>query len=196
MNQQIEEFVRKVTSTVPHFVGSSAIIAGGCLRTFFDGTSIKDIDLFFPCYGIYVVAKKEMEDSPDWELVDGLDSEASSKYPSYRYKVDPTFPVVNLIGFRFGGTIKEVVSTFDIRCCAMGASVQPDDTVLFDQVPGATADAAQRLITIINPQPWVRTKKRVTKYRDEYGYRLANFRSVLATRRVKSNKSHGSSGGY
>lgn len=180
------DFIELVYSKLPETVRNTAMIGGGALRTFFDGTQIKDIDLFFRSEWDFLAAKRALAMHEDWLL--SSDEQLLAGCPVFHL---PGLPPVNLVGFRFADTPRLLAYTFDLRCCAMAARCA-DGLVEFYAVPGAIEDAEAKALTVLNLQAFDRVKKRVLRYVG-YGYRASpTLRSSL----FKSRRLRGTNTNY
>lgn len=183
----LREYITHIYRAAPAGISLLAFVAGGALRSYFDGTDVKDYDLFFARAGDWELACKWFR-SDDW--FEEITAAGEELYPSFKRVGYPPF---NLIGFRFYPTVRALASSFDFRCCAMAAEmVEPGEIEVFIHHM-ADADARERVLVILNRQPQARVTRRSDRYIRNYGYRKGlSFDSEFhACRHI-----HGSAGGY
>ena len=150
-------------STLPPLVREDAILAGGALRALFDGTKIKDYDIFFRSEEAYASANILMSQSPDFvQLPD------AGRTTQWQHKT--TKDVINLIGFAFG-TPEETIGRFDMRCCHMALYFR-GDTPVFLCRPEAEQDCYAKRLVVLTNNGTERTLRRIDHYVEDYGYKL------------------------
>ena len=157
----ISRYTRGLLALLPTAVQQSAIVAGGALRCFYDGTESNDVDLFFRSYEEFTAAV-----------------DAMSRHPLFRRAGDKGRTAVfvrdgveyNLIGFAFGDPWA-TIARFDFRCCRMAAWLS-DSEVLLAAEPEAAADAQMKRLVVLLNNGDARTERRIRHYVEDYGYRL------------------------
>ncbi len=154
------KFIRAFFDELPASVAASAILAGGALRAFYDGSEVKDYDLFFRTNHDYCLADLALA-AAGWERVPNPNSNANN----FRA---PSGKLVNLVGFAFG-TAAEQIERFDFRCCALSAWLS-DSIVCTLNDPAAIDDAEEKLLVVRNNNGTERTMKRIAHYVEDYGY--------------------------
>lgn len=154
-------FAEEILAELPEHIRSLPILAGGSLRSVFDGTEPKDFDLFFRNHEDFKLTKAALEDA-GWELVETIGG-------SFVY-LSPSNHLFNLVGFLFG-TPAETISRFDFRCCALAVSTDADTgTLCFISDEGAIEDAESKRLTLRWNNGDERTMRRLEHYFDDYGY--------------------------
>lgn len=147
----------------PRGVPKLAFIGGGCFRSYYDGTPVKDYDLFFRSYEDWLAACEMFRSD---ERFTETTREGEQTYPSFQSPGDPPF---NLIGFRFYPTATDLRMSFDFTCVATVAATCPAYGVSIHQHPNAAYDASNRRLEFQNLQHIDRVKRRMARYED-YGY--------------------------
>lgn len=171
----LQKYAEEVLAELPSVVRSLAILGGGALRAFFDGTVVKDYDLFFASNEDYETAIAEMFHSStdgDWSYHGESGRTVEFKSPS-----GMTF---NLIGFAFG-TAEDHAEAFDFRCCQIVAWWNPIELLVDTYATeGAIEEATRRILTVVNNNGTDRTEERITRYSQVYGYvvNLEGFENV------------------
>lgn len=166
MKPTITEWVTALYERMPAEVQRRAIIGGGALRAYFDGTQTKDIDLFFSDALDYTLAVSEFE-------LAGATFEAGC--PNGTEIVHYNGAIFNLVGFHYFQDAGEAAGSFDFRCVSMAAEYVPLDGAGFGGVQfyaahGAIADAESKTLNFQTPQRTERVIKRLRRYVDELGY--------------------------
>jgi len=151
-------------SVLPWRVKHRAMLGGGALRSYFDGTMVKDYDLFFESLADWQVCVTQLDADPAFAI---QASAADTLYPTYVHIY--TGRLFNLIGFRFYPNPQELAQSFDFRCTAMALRLR-DPALTFYGVPGASEDCAAKALNFLNLQPTNRVAKRLRRYVDELGY--------------------------
>lgn len=161
----LSDYARSVYAKMPAGLSALAFLAGGTFRSFFDGTKVKDHDLFFASHGDFQMAVMFFRLSP--EFVETT-KPGEQSYPSFQRGDETPF---NLIGFRFFKRAESLAHSFDFRCCGFAAEMVDSETVEVYSVAGAANDATDRVLTFLNHQHIDRVIRRMDRYVDQYGYR-------------------------
>lgn len=162
---------------LPESIRRTAILAGGALRAVYDGSQVKDYDLFFRTaedYGAAVAAlvglvkydHNFVKVPGSWEIGEHLGSYGTANF------ISPSGRLFNLIGFVFGEPL-EHLALFDFLCCRM-AVFQSNGCPVFHAEHGAVEDASARRITVLSNNGTERTIKRIEHYMEDYGYKLVD----------------------
>ena len=162
---------------LPESVRRAAILAGGALRAVYDGSKVKDFDLFFRTKEDYEAAisalaalvKHDADFEPEpgsWRIGEHLGSYGTANF------ISPTGRLFNLIGFVFGEPL-EHLALFDFLCCRM-AVFQSNGRPVFHAEHGAVEDASARRLTVLSNNGTERTIKRIEHYMEDYGYKLVD----------------------
>lgn len=161
-------------ATLPDAVSATAIIGGGALRAFFDGSKVKDYDLFFRTKADFDAALIEMHASEFFH-------EDDSNHPMAPvFTHIATGKVFNLIGFGLG-TPEEQIARFDFRCCAIAAWKDENRVVRYVAAEGAIHDASHLLLNFVNNNGTDRTVRRATHYAEDYGYTVEGIGAASPT---------------
>lgn len=165
MKPTIIEWITALYERMPPEVRPLAIVGGGALRAYFDGSQTKDIDLFFRTFGDYAGAIDAFE-------ANGATYPVGVEVPAMTAIVHHNGAVFNLIGFHtFGESgLQGAAESFDFRCVGMSASWGPHGEIEFYAVPGAIDDAEAKRLNFLTMQRTVRVIKRLRRYVDELGY--------------------------
>jgi len=147
----------------PEWCRSLVILGGGCLRSYYDGTPIRDIDCFFRSEQAYDVMKNTLIRADGYAL-----HKEHERYCEFRH---PDGSILNLVGFVFG-TSKEHLDRFDFRCCQFVAWLDEDGGLRTNYNLDAPNDAEDRLLYIQNNNGTERTLRRIQHYIEDYGYSL------------------------
>lgn len=160
------EFAREVFAELPERIRELPILGGGALRALFDGTEIKDYDLFFRNHDEYLITARALEEE-GWEFL-GFSggSVGASEWQS------PSGRMFNLVDF-YWGTPLDHAERFDFRCCAMVAFIVGGEVSYFADV-NAEDDATSRLLVLRWNNGDERTIKRIQHYVNDYGYTLVD----------------------
>lgn len=161
MKPTIIEWITALYERMPPEVRPLAIVGGGALRAYFDGTRTKDIDLFFRCLGDYDGALAAFG-------VAGASFEINT--PALTNIAHYNGAVFNLIGFHFADDAEDAASQFDFLCTSMAAEMNGHGEVSFHAVPGAITDAEAKTLNFNVMQRTERVIKRLRRYVDELGY--------------------------
>ena len=161
--QTIHEYAAGIFAKLPPVVASLAFVGGGCFRSFYDGTPVKDYDLFFTCANDWDMAVRKLAANPNFTEVTAA---GEGCYPSF---IDNTGAMWNLIGFRFHNNIADLALSFDFHCCAFAARRLPDGSVDVNFSRYAMTDATAKVLRFQNHQHIDRVTRRVEKYKS-YGY--------------------------
>lgn len=162
---------------LPESVRRAAILAGGALRAVYDGSKVKDFDLFFRTKEDYEAAisalaalvKCDADFEPEpgsWRIGEHLGSYGTANF------ISPTGRLFNLIGFVFGEPL-EHLALFDFLCCRMTV-FQSNGRPVFHAEHGAVEDASARRLTVLSNNGTERTIKRIEHYMEDYGYKLVD----------------------
>lgn len=161
MKPTIIEWITALYERMPPEVRPLAIIGGGALRAYFDGTQTKDIDLFFRCgQDFYAALAAFSAEAATFDL----------GAPVGTCIIRYNGAVFNLIGFHTVEDIQTSAESFDFRCVGMAASWGPHGEVEFFAVPGAIDDAESKTLNFLTMQRTNRVVKRLRRYVDELGY--------------------------
>lgn len=160
----IVEHAKALLEPLPRAIRYTAILGGGALRAFYDGTPIHDVDLFFRSRAEYDAAVFELRRI-------GWTAEVSPRgVTNFR---SPSGLLYSLIGFGFGAPL-EHLTRFDFRCCqhiAGWISSATDEPVVLS-APGAAEEARCKLLYVVNNNGTERTLRRIRHYVEDYGYEL------------------------
>lgn len=161
MKPTIIEWITALYERMPPEVRPLAIIGGGALRAYFDGTQTKDIDLFF----------RTLEDSiAACDVFQAEGATFESDVPAMTSIVHYNGAIFNLIGFHTVESASHAAEGFDFRCVGMAGSWGPHGEVEFYAVPGAIDDAEAKRLNFLTMQRTNRVAKRLRRYVDELGY--------------------------
>ncbi|WP_285401040.1 hypothetical protein [Luteibacter sp. ME-Dv--P-043b] len=164
MSRSLESYADSIFRLMPCGVAYYAMLAGGCFRSFYDNTPVKDYDLFFSSHMDWEAAVAAFRDDPDFIETT---KPGEGGYPSF---VDKHGVPFNVIGFRFHTCLSVLAESFDFRCCAMAAWLASEESVVVYAVPGAVEDATSKVLNFQKHQHIDRTSRRAGKYIDTYGY--------------------------
>jgi hypothetical protein len=165
-----KEYALSIFNLLPPGVDALAFIGGGCFRSLFDGTEVKDIDLFFASYTDYLLALQFFSWEPRF-------SELKSDVSGARIFSDGVNPPFNLVGFRFHKTLGDLVADFDLTCVTCGAEMVEPGVVEVIEGPDFVCDASHKYLRFNKVQNHDRAVKRIARY-ESYGY--TRTRSVAA----------------
>lgn len=166
----IDRFVREVFALLPPELRSLAMLGGGAIRHLYDGTPLKDYDLFFRTEADWLEATQLL--NLDERFIIMSDSAAAVRHPTYIRLGHPYG--FNLIGFGFTADTAALARSFDLTCCGFAACIGADDHVFFSSVDTAIEDAMAKALRINQRDTLERTQKRIAHYRDDYGYTLSS----------------------
>lgn len=159
-----DEYVLKIFAKIPTGAQRISILAGGALRAFYDGTKVKDYDLFFRDRGDFLraVLAFQQSTSPVWAV--------AQTGPKTYIAEHPLLGKFNLVGFRFG-TPREIIDSFDFTCCQF-AAFRGHITNEIHTIQGHRShlDARQKILKLTNTQPLRVTEEREAHYMNDYGY--------------------------
>lgn len=153
-------YIRAILAELPEGVADTAILAGGALRAFYDGTPVKDYDLFFSNKEDFAAARIAL--AAAWP--DDLPFECRGAWTH----TAPSGKQFNLVGFCFGSAV-ETIERFDFRCCGIAGWLE-GHVVCSTALEGAIGDAEAKLLVIRNNNGDERTERRVDHYVEDYGY--------------------------
>lgn len=156
--------LRDECSVLPWRVIHRAMLGGGALRSYFDGTVPKDYDLFFESASDWEVCVAELLGDSMFELAE---ADAGTMHPTFMHTA--TGRKFNMIGFRCFPNPEELAKSFDFRCAAMALRLR-DPPLTFYGVPGSDQDCRDRVLNFQNLEPTNRVAKRLRRYVDELGY--------------------------
>lgn len=160
MIESISEWIEELYRLVPERARHLAIIGGGALRSFFDHTFIKDIDLFFR-------STSDLQDAiVAFKQAGAIERDAPLGTYLYYYNG----VALNLVGFHFVSDIEDAAEKFDFRCVCMAASYSAAGEVAFHAIPGAIDDAVDKVLNFQTMQRTNRVAKRLRRYVDGLGY--------------------------
>ncbi len=151
---------------LPESIRRTAILAGGALRAEYDGSNVKDYDLFFRSRKEYEAALDALHNAEGWLNEDQYGSYGTAVFSS------PTGRQFNLIGFVFGEP-EEHLKLFDFLCCRI-AVFFCDGRLVYHAEPGAVSDAMSRCLRVMSNNGVDRTIKRIEHYMEDYGYKLVD----------------------
>lgn len=161
MKPTIIEWITALYERMPPEVRPLAIIGGGALRAYFDGTRTKDIDLFFRTQADWLAAQDVFSaEGATWEL----DCPVNTGIAHYNGAI------FNLVGFHTVEDAETAAWGFDFRCVGMAASWGSHGEIEFYAVPGAIDDAEAKRLNFLTMQRTNRVVKRLRRYVDELGY--------------------------
>lgn len=153
--------------TLPDSVKRIAMLGGGALRSVYDGTPVRDYDLFFRSVQDFDDAAVDMSGYCEFVSKGAL---ADATFPTFR---DPDGRLWNLIGFHFSPSIEQLALSFDLLPVSMamelkeiGGSWVPEFAARHQAIEAARA----RILAISRPQSRERLQKRVDRYVREYDY--------------------------
>jgi hypothetical protein len=147
--------------SLPWWIRDNAILAGGALRAAFDGTEVKDYDLFFRSEEHFQFAVRILQQHMLY--AEGADAGRTKLFVCVENGYQ-----INLVGFAFG-TPEETMARFDFRCCRMALYV---DNLMptFSAEPGAVEDAQTKTLNVLICNGEDRTVRRIEHYENDYGY--------------------------
>lgn len=155
-------YAASVFALLPAQFRQLAILGGGALRAQFDGTAVKDFDLFFRSEDDYLRAVASLRCCPAFSFV-----ELRGRTAVF---CDTAGREWNLIGFAFGSAA-EHRARFDFRCCAMTVEYA-DEAPVFIIDDNAILDAMRKRLVVRNNNGTDRTLRRIEHYVNDYGYTL------------------------
>ena len=161
MKPTIIEWITAMYERMPPEVRPLAMIGGGALRAYFDGTRTKDIDLFFRNVADFTAAVQVF-------AVEGASFGLGA--PVGTDIVHFNGAEFNLIGFHCHPSAQEVAESFDFRCVGMAAAYDGHGSIDFHAVDGAIEDAESKTLNFQTAQRTARVIKRLRRYVDELGY--------------------------
>jgi len=159
-----QAYAKGIFDKLPACVDALAYVGGGCLRSYWDRTPIKDYDLFFGSHEDWLLACQRFRSDPAFVETTKIGEET---YPSFQRDGEPPF---NLIGFRFHKSADALCSSFDFTCVAFVA----ERTEMYG-VPRMTwhsdaiQDASRKHLVFQSIQHIDRVELRVSRY-ESYGY--------------------------
>jgi len=165
----LKEHTANLFEMLPEGVRECAILGGGCMRSYYDDTPVKDIDCFFRDRDDYLACIVDFERSPRWRI-----HKDCERYCEF---IDVKGRIVTLIGFVFGSP-EEHLGRFDFRCCRFVAWYDAIYRLKIDFASGAVTDASKKLLYIQNNNGTERTLRRIRHYVEDYGYRLHPAQTV------------------
>lgn len=151
-------------AVLPWKVKHRAMLGGGALRSYFDGSMPKDYDLFFETPGDWEVCVSLLLDDSAFELAE---ADGHTLHPTFVHVA--TGRKFNLIGFRCFPNPEALAKSFDFRCTAMALRLR-DPQLTFYGEPGSDLDCKTRVLNFQNLEPTTRVAKRLRRYVDELGY--------------------------
>lgn len=181
-----EVYALNIFKKLPAGVSVLAFIGGGCFRSYYDGTPVKDYDLFFASYADWQLAVQWFR--ADERFIE-LTKPGEEAFPSFQSENDAPF---NLIGFRFHKNAYELSRSFDFVCCAFAAEMTEPDVIAFTTHPNAVYDASHKRLAFLNHQHIDRVERRKARYVEQYGYTpTADFVAELPRCRLLPRSSSG-----
>lgn len=159
---QFHDHAAALLSRLPSYL-LVGFVAGGALRSHFDGTEVKDIDVFFHSEDDWQFAVAQAAGDPSMQYV----SDVGRTVYYMRDGVQ-----INLVGFAFGSPAA-TIERFDFRCCRMAVWIDEftkAPTWVMDDL--AAVDAVKRRLVVLQNNGAERTERRIQHYIDDYGYRL------------------------
>lgn len=152
-----------VMNALPTDVLHKSILAGGAVRAVFDGTEVKDYDLFFR-------SKEDAAHVESWFLRHAEFVPEESYPTAFAHRLNGK--LFNLVLFGFGEPI-DILDSFDFRACQIAYSWPADaDGMVLTQAPMAVSDAIEKRLFVVNNNGNERTLKRIKHYVEDYGYTL------------------------
>jgi len=142
---------------------SAIILGGGCLRAYYDKTTIKDIDCFFRCVEDYQAVKEAMAGTDGYVLIKD-NHRCCEFWRTGGY-------IINLVGFIFGEP-HDHLERFDFRCSQFVAWFNEVGILHTECAPEAPTDAQKKLLYIQNNNGTERTLRRIRHYVEDYEYNL------------------------
>lgn len=162
LTSSLREYVWKLFDCIPSGAVEVSIIGGGALRSYWDGTPVKDIDLFFRSHADFLRALEAFHS--DMRFFEVLSSDGTRDF------VTALGERFSLIGFGFGEPEDQMLR-FDFRCCAVVAWINDGSLFILEDAEAAR-DAALKLLYIRNQHGTNRTMRRIEHYVEDYGYEL------------------------
>lgn len=145
-------------NSLPQVFRDRAILAGGALRAFHDGTPVKDWDFFFRNPVDYVACISALD--PAYEFPDVLPTTFRELHEG---------KVLNLIGFRFGAP-EEIIAKFDFVCCMHAAWYHPAGSLQVIHGEFSRYDAERKILMLNAYEARHIMEQREAHYVHDYGY--------------------------
>ncbi|WP_369933907.1 hypothetical protein [Xanthomonas tesorieronis] len=156
-------YIAGIFLDIPDAARGVAILGGGALRSYYDGTDAKDYDLFFRSYQDYLIAFAAFSQQGD-RYMELVAPPGTSQFHDLS-----TGRLFNLVGFHFD-TPQGHRDSFDFRCCMFAAWLE-GLVPLSSEHPDAASDAKAKRLVVMNNNGDERTYARMQRYKG-YGYRL------------------------
>ncbi|WP_408953197.1 hypothetical protein [Lysobacter sp. Hz 25] len=166
-------YAAAILAVLPKGAREVSILAGGALRAYYDGTPVKDYDLFFRNHGHYLRAVNEMSAAGFTHL---------RKVGGSEGWLSPCGKEFNLVSLVYGEPLDHV-GRFDFRCCQLAAYFVVNAggirgatelrTVMANQ---ARVDCRKKRLKLQNNNGTERTAKRIEHYENDYGYSLVGIK--------------------
>jgi hypothetical protein len=163
----ISAYAKSIYDLMPPGMSALAYLAGGCFRSFYDRTPVKDYDLFFASYADWSLAVTFFRMSEEFTEIT---QDGEGQFPSFQREGHPPF---NVIGFRFQRGTQALARSFDFTCCQFAAEMVDPETCEVFSTALAESDAASKTLRIANHQHIDRVIRRARKYVETYGYTTA-----------------------
>lgn len=161
-----KEYALSIFNLLPPGVEALAFIGGGCFRSLYDGTKVKDIDLFFSSYDNFTAASRLFESDPRFT------EQSENCLNGGRIFTDGVNPPYNLVGFRFHKDTASLMADFDFTCVTCAAEMVEPGVVVVSCGPRFVEDATSKTLRFHKVQNFARSSKRVERY-VSYGYTRA-----------------------
>lgn len=164
MKRTIESHCMKIFWQLPGSVWPQAIVAGGFIRSFYDDSEPKDVDLFFrSARSLVRVARELMRNG--WYVAKTSDANARAYPNAEALKAGGLY--FNLVGSLGYGEPAEIINRFDFTCCQFAAKVA-DFSVEVTAAPTAAADATNKVL--VATKLCNLSHQRIERYVGELGY--------------------------
>lgn len=164
MTQTVTRYVKQLFAPLPEIVQRLGIVAGGAVRSFYDKTTLADVDLCFRSSTDFDRAFVAMIEHPDYVFQEWKGRSAVFKHTGNGMEF-------NLIGFMHGEPV-DTIARFDFRCCRMAAWFDADGGLRTLFGHGAVGDACTKTLVLMVNNGTSRTVKRINHYLVDYGYTL------------------------
>lgn len=158
-------YARNIYAALPAGLSLLAYIGGGCFRSLYDHSPVKDVDLFFGSY-------EDFQCACDFFTRDPRFTELQSGCNGGRIFSDGVNPPYNLVGFRFHKSATDLMRDFDFTCVTCVAEVVAPDEIEITQGTCFASDATSKTLRFNKVQNHARAVKRVARY-ESYGYTRA-----------------------
>lgn len=159
-------YAAAILAALPEAARGVSILAGGALRAYYDGTPVKDCDLFFRSHEDACIAESALRDGAGWRFVS-----SQGRAVTYRSPCGKDF---NLVPFAFGDPVDHV-GRFDFRCCQFAAWMEQGKVRVL-RANQARVDCRKKRLKVVNNNGTERTAKRIEHYENDYGYTLVGIK--------------------